>query len=227
MRAGAVIFDMDGVLVDSEPLHHRTLNEVLAEEGCPGLDVEAYVPYMGTTDVYTWSDLIRRFSLPNTCEYYCDRYDERILLAYRRHSILAPGALQAINGFRQLGLPLAVASSSRREWVETCLAALGVRHSFDAVVSGEMVTHSKPDPEIYLLAAQRLGAPPRACLAIEDSPQGVAAAIAAGMFTIAVGSSYPTAGNTRGAHVRLRTLEDLDAASLASGARRAYQQSEA
>jgi beta-phosphoglucomutase len=227
MRAGAVIFDMDGVLVDSEPLHHRTLNEVLAAEGCPGLDLEQYVRYMGTTDTYTWTDLIRRFGLPQSCEYYCDRYDERILLAYRRCSTLTAGALQSINGFRRLGLPLAVASSSRREWVETCLAALGIRHAFDVVVSGDMVARSKPDPEIYLRTAQQLAVPAHACIAIEDSPQGVAAAVAAGMFTIAVASSYPTVGETRSAHIHLRSLQELDAPSLASRLDGQYQQSEA
>ncbi len=214
MNVAAVIFDMDGVLVDSEPLHHRTLNEVLAEDGCPGLDVEQYVPYMGTTDVYTWNDLIQRFKLPHTCEYYCDRYDERILLAYRRYSVPAPGAVQALQTFHEHGLPLAVASSSRREWVEACLAALGVRHYVDVVISGDMVTRSKPDPEIYLLAAQLLAVPARACVAIEDAPQGVAAAVAAGMFTVAVASSYPTAASTVDADLRLNSLADLDAASL-------------
>jgi beta-phosphoglucomutase-like phosphatase (HAD superfamily) len=227
MRAGAIIFDMDGVLVDSEPLHHRTLNEVLAEEGCSGLDFAQYVPYMGTTDEYTWSDLIRRLHLPNACEYYCDRYDERILLAYRRFSTPAAGAVRALSSFRALGLPMAVASSSRREWVETCLAAMNVRHYFDVVVSGEMATRSKPDPEIYLLAAQRLGVPPRACIAVEDAPQGVAAALAASMFTVAVASPYPTAGDTEGAHLHVRSLEELDAVSLVAHAGREYQQSEA
>jgi HAD superfamily hydrolase (TIGR01509 family) len=227
MTVGAVIFDMDGVLVDSEPLHHRTLNEVLAEEGRPGLDFAEYVPYMGTTDIYTWNDLIRRFGLPNTCEYYCDRYDERILLAYRRYSTPAAGALAALRALREFGVPLALASSSRREWVETCLAALGVRRFFDIVVSGDMVERSKPHPEIYLTSARLLGVPAEVCAAIEDSPQGIAAALAAGMFTIAVASPYPTATSTSSAHLRLNSLEDFDAASLILGAGKEYEQSEA
>ncbi|HTE83321.1 MAG TPA: HAD family phosphatase [Dehalococcoidia bacterium] len=206
----AVIFDMDGVLLDSEPLHHRAVNEILAAEGKDGLSSDEYVPYMGTTDEYTWSDLIRRFQLPEPFEHYRDRYDRTVLELYRCCSEPAPGVSTVLAEIRSRGLGLAVASSSRRAWVETCLTTLGIRDRFNIVITGDMVRLSKPNPEIYLLAARCLGVPPEACLAIEDSPKGVTAAVGAGMYTIAVASTYATEQYTSTAQMRIDSLANLD-----------------
>ncbi len=201
---------MDGVLLDSEPLHHRAVNEILAQERKAGLSARDYVPYMGTTDEYTWKDLIRRFALDKPFSYYLGRYDETVLELYRSCSDLAQGAAALLAEIRGRGLGLAVASSSRREWVETCLTALGIRNQFNVVVTGDMVKHSKPDPEIFLLAARCLGVPVETCLAIEDSPNGIAAAAGAGMFTVALRTPYPTNGDVTGAQLKLDSLADLD-----------------
>jgi HAD superfamily hydrolase (TIGR01509 family) len=210
----AVVFDMDGVLLDSEPLHHRAVNQLLTEEGRGRLSKEEYVSYMGTTDDYTWRDLMRRFDLPGPFEDYRDRYDKSVLELYRTGSQPAPGVPSVLAATRSLGWGLAVASSSRREWVETCLTALGVREAFDVIVTGDLVRRSKPDPEIFELAARCLGIPPQACLAVEDSPKGVAAAVGAGMFTIAVSSEYAGREETRQAQLQIDSLEDLDCALL-------------
>jgi HAD superfamily hydrolase (TIGR01509 family) len=212
---------MDGVLLDSEPLHHSAVNQILATEGKTGLSKNEYVEYMGTTDEYTWEDLIRRFQLPSPCEAYLDRYDRTILDLYRQYSQPAAGVTRVLGEIANLGLGLAVASSSRREWVETCLTALGILGGFNIVVSGDMVKHSKPDPEIYLLACRCLGVPPEACVAIEDSPKGIAAAVNAGIYTIAVASEYATAEETTLAHMRIESLADLDCSLLEAGAGRA------
>jgi HAD superfamily hydrolase (TIGR01509 family) len=210
----AVVFDMDGVLLDSEPLHHRAVNQLLAEEGKGRLSQEEYVAYMGTTDEYTWRDLIRRFDLQAPLKTYCDRYDTAVLDLYRGCSLPAPGVPQVLAAVKSLGWGLAVASSSRNEWVETCLSALGIRDWFDVVVTGDLVRRSKPDPEIFELAARCLGIPPQACLAVEDSPKGVTAAVSAGMFTIAVASQYAGCDDTQLAQMHLDSLEDLDCALI-------------
>lgn len=210
---------MDGVLLDSEPLHHRAVNELLGQEGKQGLSNDEYVAYMGTTDEYTWKDLIRRFDLSSTYEDYRDRYDRTVLELYRRYSEPAPGVSQALNGIRDRGLGLAVASSSRREWVETCLTALAIRDAFNIVVTGDMVRNSKPDPEIYLLASRCLGVLPENCVAIEDSPKGVASAVGAGMYTIAVASAYASQNDTAAAQMRIDSLADLDCSLLAGTGR--------
>lgn len=202
----AVVFDMDGVLLDSEPLHHRVLNEVLAAEGRT-LSFEEYRPYIGTTLEYTWSDIIRRFDLAGPVSAYIDRYDAGILESYRRHAMIAPGVRALLDDLAARGLRLAVASSSRTSWVEAALATLGIRPSFELIVTGDMVQRSKPDPEIYLLAAERLGVPPERCLAIEDAPKGVQAARAAGMTVVGVRTAYTAHLSLDGAAVVLDSLE--------------------
>ncbi|MFN8558868.1 MAG: HAD family phosphatase [Dehalococcoidia bacterium] len=205
----AVVFDMDGVLLDSEPLHHDAVNLLLAEHAIY-LDADAYRTYLGTTLEYTWLDLIRRFDLPCGLNHYRDRYDAIILDLYRTHSVPAPGAVALVGGLRARGMPLAVASSSRTAWVETALVTLGLAGSFTAIVTGDMITHSKPDPEIYLLAAARLGVEPGACLAVEDAPKGIAAARAAGMTVVGVRTDYTDHLSLNEAHVVLDDLTQFD-----------------
>lgn len=216
----AVVFDMDGVLLDSEPLHHIVLNEVLAVDG-QALSFEEYRPYIGTTLEYTWSDIIGRLALTAPIERYMAAYDERVLAAYQSHSVLAPGAQALLDLLAERGLRLAVASSSRTAWVETCLATMGIRGCFDVVVTGDMVSRSKPDPEIYRLAAARLGVPPERCLAIEDAPKGVQSAHAAGMTVVGIRTEYTEHLALDGAAVVLDSLAELTAdllGQLAAGA---------
>jgi len=211
-----MVFDMDGVLLDSEPLHHDVLNGVLAAEGRM-LSFDEYRPYIGTTLEYTWSDLIRRYSLTGPVEDYILRYDEGILESYRRHSVIAPGVRQLLNLLSERGIRRAVASSSRTSWVESALETLGIREDFELLVTGDMVTHSKPDPEIYLLAAGRLGVDAHSCLAIEDSPKGVASARAAGMTVIGVRTPYTSHLTLEGAAIVLDSLEELTGEVLERG----------
>jgi HAD superfamily hydrolase (TIGR01509 family) len=204
---------MDGVLLDSEPLHHVVLNEVLAREG-KSLSFEEYRPYIGTTLEYTWSDLIRRYHLAGPVEDYILRYDEGILESYRRHSVIAPGVRRLLDLLTERGIRRAVASSSRTSWVESALETLGIRRDFELLVTGDMVTHSKPDPEIYLLAAARLGVGPRRCLAVEDSPKGVASARAAGMTVVGVRTPYTAHLPLDGAATVVDSLEELTEEAL-------------
>ncbi|MGI8551179.1 MAG: HAD family hydrolase [Dehalococcoidia bacterium] len=206
----ACVFDMDGVLLDSEPLHHQAVNEILVEEGRAGIPFVDYAPYMGTTLEYTWLDLIKRYELPQPLAYYRDRYDAVILDHYRRSSTIAIGVNWFIGELRARDLRLAVASSSRTEWVESCLCALGLREYFEVVVTGDMVLRSKPDPEIYLIAAARLQTSPNCCMAIEDAPKGIAAAKAAGMFTVAVETAYTAGEDTSAADLHVHSLADFD-----------------
>jgi len=211
----AVVFDMDGVLLDSEPLHHIVLNEVLAAEG-KTLSFDEYRPYIGTTLEFTWSDIIHRFRLDGAIDRYILRYDEGILESYRRHSVIAPGVRRLLDLLAQRGLRRAVASSSRTSWVEAALETLGIRDDFELLVTGDMVTHSKPDPEIYLLAAERLGIDPHRCLAIEDAPKGVVSARAAGMTVVGVRTEYTAHLSLDGAAVVLDSLEQFTSALLTS-----------
>ncbi|MCK9520817.1 MAG: HAD family phosphatase [Dehalococcoidia bacterium] len=183
----AVIFDMDGVLVDGEPLHFRAVNQLLGEEGL-SISLEAYKPYMGTKA--GWSDMMRDMGLSKPESYYVPRYHEIILEQYRTRSVPEPGAVELVRGLRAAGARIAVASSSRTPWVEACLEAIGLGGAFEALITGSDIEHGKPAPDIYLLAAERLSVDPTRCLAIEDAPAGIFSAKAAGMTVWAVRTEY-------------------------------------
>jgi HAD superfamily hydrolase (TIGR01509 family) len=219
-----VIFDLDGVLVDSEPLHHHAANAVLAEDSQPPLSVAEYSRYLGATDEDLWRGLRTTRDLGQPHEHYLRRFDSHVLAEYRQHATAAPGAIDLLDWLTACGLPLAVASSSRAQWVETCLDAIGVRRYFDRIVAGDMVARGKPDPEIFLVAARQLRAQPARCVVFEDSPAGVAAASAAGMYTIAVCTSYTPPGLAHGAHFTVNSLAEVSHAlrgrTIARAARR-------
>lgn len=201
---------MDGVLVDGEPLHFRAVNELLAEEGL-SISLEAYKPYMGTKT--GWQDMARDLGLQRPLDEYAARYREIMLEKYRTDAAPLPGARELITALAEAGVPLAVASSSIRPWVEACLERMRLLDAFDVIVTGSDVREGKPAPEIYLVTASRLGIPPRACLAFEDAPAGILSARAAGMTVWAVRTEY-----TRGLQLPApdREFESLTQVELGS-----------
>jgi HAD superfamily hydrolase (TIGR01509 family) len=183
----AVIFDMDGVLVDGEPLHFRAVNELLAAEGL-SISLEAYKPYMGTKT--GWRDMARDLGLRRPLDEYSALYRDIMLEKYRSEAEPLPGAVELVRALQRAGVPLAVASSSIEPWVEACLARIGLLDAFSVVVTGSDVAEGKPDPAIYALTARRLEVPPARCLAFEDAPAGILSARAAGMTVWAVRTPY-------------------------------------
>ncbi len=183
----AVVFDMDGVLVDGEPLHYAAVSALLAEDGVV-FPLECYKTYMGTKA--GWTEFVETLSLPHPADHYRGPYNERVLASYRDVTEPLPGAMALVAALSRAGLPLAVASSSRRSWVAACLGRIGLADAFDVVVTGDDIEQGKPDPEIYWLAAELLGVSPERCLAIEDAPAGIESAHAAGMTCWAVRTDY-------------------------------------
>lgn len=210
-RFAAVVFDMDGVLVDGEPLHFRAVNRLLEPEG-RSLSLEQYKPFMGTKA--GWRQMVEMLGLAMSPEEYRERYNALILEEYRQHSEPLPGAVELVRQLRALDVPVALASSSAAEWVDACLERVGLRDAFDVVVTGSDVRRGKPDPEIYLLTAERLGVEPQACLAFEDAPAGIEAARRAGMTVWAVLTPY-TEGLDLGEPDRvLRSLREVHLADI-------------
>ena len=183
----AVIFDMDGVLLDSEPLHYEAVRVILAEQGVE-FPLEDYVRYLGTTLPSTWDDLCSRYPITMPFEQFETRYHADVLVQYQAGAPLIRGARELAARLRDAGVPIAVASSSHREWVEAALIGAGLREFFDQTTAGDEVSEGKPSPEIYLTAARKLDVDPAACIAIEDAPAGVESARAAGMKVVLVRS---------------------------------------
>jgi HAD superfamily hydrolase (TIGR01509 family) len=203
----AVVFDLDGVLVDSEPIHFRAANRVLARYG-RSISEEDYCGFIGLGEFATWEAWRRRHSIPEPVEQLLAAHT-----AARLEEIAAGVAAidEAVALARQLhgsGLPLAIASSSTRAVINALLSALRLDDVFAVRISGEdpEVRRSKPAPDVYLAAATRLAVAPTACLAIEDSGPGVMAAKRAGMTCIAVPNRWTAQQDFREADVVLESL---------------------
>ena len=219
----AIIFDMDGVLVDSEPLFLQAINRVLINEGVSPISEEENEQFLiGTTVEETWRRLKEGFlgevrSLPRPIDAYVQRYDTVVRQVMREELAPQPGVTRLLEECVRRGLPKAVASSSLRSWVHLKLEAIKLQSAFDVVLGGDDVAEGKPSPDIYRLAAQCLGLPPQKCIAIEDSPVGITAAVGSGAYTIAV-RTYSTRNlDISSAHAVLDSLEDFDLALLARG----------
>ena len=214
----AILFDMDGVLVDSEPLFLAAINRLLEQEGVEPISVQENEEFLiGTTIHETWRQLKLHRPLPRPTAEYIERYDAIVRQVMMEELAPQPGVRELLDECNRRGLPKAVASSSLHMWVDLKLAAIGLTGAFDAVLGGDDVSAGKPEPEIYLKAAERLGVPPGECIAIEDSPVGIAAAVASGAYTIAVRTEYTRNLDVSQAHTILETLEDFDRSLLAAG----------
>jgi HAD superfamily hydrolase (TIGR01509 family) len=207
--ARAVIFDMDGVLVDGEPLHFAAARDVLAGFGAE-LTWETYTDWIGETFDTIWPDIQRRFALPVDRGEYERAFGPRVQEQYARHAVAMLGARDLLARLHGAGVPLGLATSTKRPRVDPTLARLDLARFLSATVSGDEVARGKPNPEIYLAAAARLGVDPERCLVLEDSPAGVASGRAAGMRVIGVringGSGRPLDGADR----IIESLTDFD-----------------
>ncbi|HZO32501.1 MAG TPA: HAD family phosphatase [Chloroflexota bacterium] len=179
----AVIFDLDGVLLDSEPIYLAATNTVLAREG-KYLSSEENARYIGVRFRDMLGDVIPRMALAHDADYYIDQTRDEVLRAFGGPLQPPPGARELIERLADHGVPRAVGSSSVHAWVDQILTNLGVRHHFPIVVGGDEVPHGKPAPDIFLRCAELLAVPPERCAVIEDSPNGVLAARRAGMTAI-------------------------------------------
>jgi len=209
----AVIFDMDGVLADTEPLHYAAVNRVLAEHGVT-LPWAEYEPFIGTSNSL-WGWLKQRFALPHSNDHYAMRFWEELLVVLPQELLPDPGTATLLQGLRGYGLKLGLASSSQRSCVDATLSALGLEDAFEVIVSGDMIENGKPAPDIFLLAAERLRVLPDQSLVVEDSPHGIAAAKAAGMTVVALRTPYIREGDIREADLIVDNLEQIRLALLA------------
>ena len=206
----AVIYDLDGLLIDSEPCWEQAEMEVLRSVGVPltperchettGLRLDEAVAYWAACHPWTGvshEDVVRRIL-------------QRVLALLAERAPLKPGVRNSLAVVHRAGLRVAVASSSPLALIEGALQRVGLRSEFEQVVSAEDERFGKPHPGVYLTTAARLGVAPRNCVALEDSVNGVYAAIAAGMRCVAVPERWPVDPRFSAAHAVIPSLVDLD-----------------
>lgn len=180
----AVVFDMDGVIVETEHVWDEVREELVRDWGGRHV-LTAQVDMMGMSSP-EWSTYLHEVvGLQRTPPEINDEVVRRMLARYAVELPVVEGALEAIVELSDRGLPLAVASSSNRPLIDGVLRALGVTERFAVTVSSEEVPRGKPSPDVYLEAARRLEVEPSTCVAIEDSTNGIKAAHAAGMRVFA------------------------------------------
>jgi HAD superfamily hydrolase (TIGR01509 family) len=182
MRYELVIFDNDGVLVDSEPLSNRILSGYLTELGHPTTYEDSLRDYMGAA-VHRVHDLVRERTGQELPEDFGDRLHERIFAAFERELQPVPGVEEVLAELVAEGIPYCVASSGSHERIRVGHRRTGLDEWFEEewLFSSEDVGKGKPAPDLFLYAAERMGVAPERCVVVEDSPLGVQAARAAGM----------------------------------------------
>ena len=211
----AVIFDLDGVLWDGEPLYHEAFNVILEPYGYH-LTKDDYDYIIGLSVEGAWDWVRRRFELSMPPADFLRAYNQTVLRLLRRPVEPLPGVRALIGELRHRGVPIAVASTSLRAWVDATLRGLDLEGAVDAVVSASEVANGKPAPDLYLAAAARLNTPPERCLAVEDTSPGIAAAKAAGMFAVQLRAASTALPPLPEADLVLDTLTEFDLSLLSA-----------
>lgn len=209
----AVIFDMDGVLTDSEPLINAAAIAMFREKGLV-VQPEDFLPFVGAGEDRYIGGVAEKYGFPldvpaakqRTYEIYLDLVPPR-LEAF-------PGVVELVHSCRAAGLLITVASSADQIKVRANLEKIGLPVEFwDTVVTGEAVVNKKPAPDIFLTAAEKLGVSPSACAVVEDAVNGVQAAHAAGMRCVAVAHTFPP-DRLREADVIRNSIADISLSDL-------------
>jgi HAD superfamily hydrolase (TIGR01509 family) len=211
-KLSAVIFDMDGLMVDSEPVARIGWQRALAEHG-RALAEDVFLQLLGRTTEGTRAILVQAYGAGLPFESMLQHKRQYVQDEIARHGVaIKPGLPELLAWLEARRTAKAVASSARREDVMHKLTRTGLAGRFEAIVTGDQVTNGKPAPDIFLEAARQLGAPARECAVLEDSDAGIQAAQAAGMLPLMVPDiKPPSPESARLAHRIFPTLHEVRA----------------
>jgi HAD superfamily hydrolase (TIGR01509 family) len=203
----AVVFDLDGILANTEDLYEQAGETVLGRRG-KTYDAQLREKIMGRPVVDAIQMMIDCHALPDPIETLMRECRE--VLDGLMATSLAPmaGVVELLDALQEASVPVAVATSATREYADFVLTRLGLKDCFRFILTAEDITHGKPDPEIYLLAAERLGIRPEQMMVLEDSANGCRAAVAAGAYCVAVPNRHTRLHNFDGARFIAETLAD-------------------
>jgi len=218
-RPAAVIFDLDGVLVDSEKVWNEARRQLVEERGGCWRE-QAQRAMMGMSSLEWSRYMAEELGVPMSPEAISAAVVQRLKRLYRERVPLIAGAREAVASLAARW-PLAIASSANRPVIELVLERTALAAFFEAAVSSEEVAHGKPAPDVYIEAARRLSLEPRSCAAVEDSGNGLRAAAAAGMLVVAIPNrEFPPEEEALAmADLVLPSIAGFDADTLAAAAR--------
>lgn len=208
-----LIFDFDGLILDTELPDFESWQEMFVEHGA-SLPLAAWTPLIGTASAFDLYDYLeqqagRTIDRADVQERRRQRYHERVIA-----QVILPGVEVCIRDAKARGLKVGLASASSPDWVLGHLARLGLHVHFDTVKTSADVARVKPDPALYRAALDALGLDAAEAIALEDSPNGIAAAVAAGIFCVAIPNAMTRDLDLSAANLRLTSLADLPLAEL-------------
>jgi HAD superfamily hydrolase (TIGR01509 family) len=178
-----VIFDMDGVLTDSEPAFFAAVNDILARYG-KHTSIEDYQWFIGMHTPEMWRKMLSLQGIQAPLEEILEAYETPLMARLREPRDPLPGARELIDELRGRGVPIALCTASYQRWVDAILGGAGLSGLFDAISAADEAPATKPDPAPYALAAKKLGFKPEECIAIEDSTNGLTSALGSGACVI-------------------------------------------
>lgn len=186
----AVIFDFDGVIVDSEPIRYETYKQLFANEYSVTLDDKDPI-IVGRKPEENLAYFLKKYNLEGDVTDLMNKREQLLKKVFSKKEIIKPihGLFDLLKYLKSCKIKLAIASCSSKEYVDIILTALDLVDVFDVIITGEMISKGKPNPEVYAKAAAKLNKGDN-CVVIEDSPHGIVAAKAAGIKVIAVTTSF-------------------------------------
>lgn len=210
MKIKALIFDFDGVLVNTQELINEAYKILFSRHGST-VNNEMLIPFMGKPIIFNMQTIREKYGFGESAEELVKERDSILFPMIEEKVGLMPGVKDVLESGRRLGLKLAIASGNRHPIIENISKRLGILQYFSAIVGAQdlVTSQGKPDPEIFLIAAQKLGAQPLNCVVIGDAPNDLVAAKAAGMATIYVPDKRFVDPYNENADVVLNSLTEL------------------
>ncbi len=204
----AVIFDMDGVIVDSEPAYWKA-EEELAREYDKEVSVETLLKMMGRPAIESMKIFANDLAIKDSPDILHKKRDERYIKIIETELKPMDGVTEVLKGLKSNGLKMAVATAASKELLEIQLSKIGILNDFDFLLSGSDIKNGKPHPEIYLKTVSLLGLRPDECVVVEDSQSGMEAGIKAGCFTVAFPNKYQDISSLPKVDMIIRSLEEI------------------
>ena len=209
-KLAAFIFDMDGVIIDSEPIHSRVKMDTFAHFGLE-FDERDLIKYMGRTSGAIFGDVLAKSGRTDLAVSDVVAYKHSHYLEVLRSGCIQPvaGTVELIRALNEKNIPVALATSSAKKVVETVIEIFKLENAFKSVISGWELPKSKPDPAIYLLTAERLGVDAASCIVLEDTENGLHAAKGAGMYAIGYKNKNSGAQDLSLADMVVKNISDI------------------